>query len=502
MKSHKTALIAILLLLFSIPAIFSLLHKGFFLSDDGEWMIIRFSAFHQALVDGQFPVRWLGRLNNGYGYPVADFLYPGFMYIGEPIHILHVGFVDTIKIILGLSMVGSLVFSYNWLRRFFDQTSSVVGSLFYLYTPYHLYDLYKRGSVGELLALAVLPFIFWMIEKKNLIFTSLAISFLILSHNTLALLFLPIISCYMLLRKVPVRFFLLSIFQGLTISAFFWIPALFDLHYTKFSQTQISNWQDHFANISVIGIAAVVLIAGFFIKKRSHEMLFFIILGILAIFISLPISSFVWQILPVAIVQFPFRFLSLLLPSVAFLSAFVLNHVSKNQKYIVAGFMTVLLLISALPFLKPDTLFDKGDAYYATNEDTTNVQKEYMPKWVQISPTQHAAEKVVTNSGKISNLQVKNSKITFSAFMNAYGVIDINTIYFPGWHAYVDGKEAKIEYSNKSGIMEITSPSGEHNIVLAFLETPVRLFADLLSAASLAVLIGTTILLNKRKTKI
>ncbi|MBI5019227.1 hypothetical protein HZB58_03065 [Candidatus Gottesmanbacteria bacterium] len=56
--------------------LYPLMRPGFFVSDDGEWMIIRLSAFYQSLADGQFPVRYLGRLNNSYGYPVANFLYP------------------------------------------------------------------------------------------------------------------------------------------------------------------------------------------------------------------------------------------------------------------------------------------------------------------------------------------------------------------------------------------------------------------------------------------
>ena len=83
--NKETLLLLLLLCILFIPALLPLFHKGFFLTDDGEWMIIRFSAFHQALRDGQFPVRYLSRLNHGYGYPVASFLYPGFMYLSEPI---------------------------------------------------------------------------------------------------------------------------------------------------------------------------------------------------------------------------------------------------------------------------------------------------------------------------------------------------------------------------------------------------------------------------------
>src|SRR3989338_6197714 len=100
----------LLVLICSVPALLPLFHNGFFTTDDGEWMIIRFSAFHEALRDGQFPVRFLGRLNHEYGYPVANFLYPGFMYLGVPIKFIVFGFVDTIKIILGVSMLGSAIF--------------------------------------------------------------------------------------------------------------------------------------------------------------------------------------------------------------------------------------------------------------------------------------------------------------------------------------------------------------------------------------------------------
>src|SRR6266498_4351646 len=80
-KMKKKIFLSLLfIILFSLPAILPLLHPGFFSTDDGEWMIIRLSAFYPAFADGQFPVRFMERLNFGYGYPVAEFLYPGIMY--------------------------------------------------------------------------------------------------------------------------------------------------------------------------------------------------------------------------------------------------------------------------------------------------------------------------------------------------------------------------------------------------------------------------------------
>jgi len=49
---------------FSYSCSITLVHKGFFLTDDGEWMIIRFSAFLQTLHD-ENTCRFLHRLNFG-----------------------------------------------------------------------------------------------------------------------------------------------------------------------------------------------------------------------------------------------------------------------------------------------------------------------------------------------------------------------------------------------------------------------------------------------------
>src|SRR5258708_6496125 len=185
-----------LLLVCCIPALFGLFHSGFFVTDDGNWMVIRFAAFYKALVRGEFPTRFLPQLNHGYGYPVSDFLYPLFMYLGVPVKALGVSFVNTIKIILALSLVMSGAFTYLWLRKLFSCLASFIGALVYVYFPYHIYDINIRGSVGEVLALCIIPFIFWQVESGNYLLVSIGIALLVLAHNTLALLFLPVILLY------------------------------------------------------------------------------------------------------------------------------------------------------------------------------------------------------------------------------------------------------------------------------------------------------------------
>jgi len=86
-NKQKILFISVLILVTLIPIIF-ILKPGFPVTDDGTWLIIRFSAFFESFKSGQFPVRFLYRLNDGMGYPVSNFLYPLYMYLATPIHIV------------------------------------------------------------------------------------------------------------------------------------------------------------------------------------------------------------------------------------------------------------------------------------------------------------------------------------------------------------------------------------------------------------------------------
>jgi hypothetical protein len=386
--------------LYSISvAAYPLFHAGFFVTDDGEWMLIRFD-FHQALVDGQFPVRWLGRLNFAYGYPAANFMYPGFMYLGEFFRLLGFGYVTTVKLILGISLVGSGIFTYLWLRQRFSDFSSFVASIIYVYAPYHLYDIYKRGSVGEVLALCVVPFVLWMLDRKNLFFTALGIALLVLSNNTLAALFLPVIIIYYLLSQEKIMYFFLlkSVVLGLGVSSFFWIPALYDLQYTVFSQVDVSSITEYFQeaqsqylsifSIIFLGITVVTALASYsFVKQVSKNIyypavLFFVILlGVLVM--NLSFSQALWKILPISFIQFPFRLFSLEMLSVSYLTCLVISLCKGKIQYVLAVALFILLSFPNFVFVPHIKYMDKGDDYYATNDATTTVKNEYMPTWVK-----------------------------------------------------------------------------------------------------------------------
>lgn len=512
MKKNKLFFLVLVILL-ALPILFGLFNGGLFVSDDGNWMVIRFSSFYEEFRNGQIPIRFLSRLNNGYGYPVANFLYPLFMYMGVPIHILGFSFVATIKIILGLSMIGSAVFAYLWLSKFFDRFSSVVGSLFYVYAPYHLYDLYKRGSVGEILAFTIAPFILWQIERKSLFWSSLGIAALILSHNSLAILFIGLIIFYMLLdifvslnrTKIFSRYACVLVL-GLGGSSFFWIPAIYDLRYTVFSSTQVADWSSYFASINLIGLSTIfiILLTLFFIfnkkiniKKHKLTIMLFCV-GIFSIFLSSSLSVFLWNLIPASFIQFPFRFLSITILCVSFLAACSVSVLSK-RKVIIGIIIIVLTLFSSWEFIFPKEFQNHPDSYYSTNQDSTTVRNEYMPKWVEDPPNEIPKGKAEVLSGDaiVNKINVKGSNINIDISATKKSVIKINVIYFPGWEVNIGGKDVEISYANDHGLIYLEIPEGQHKVQLNFKETGVRLASDLISAATV---LGIALwwLLNKK----
>src|SRR5258708_4961317 len=505
MAKKSNLIFLILAILISSVGILSLFHSRFFLTDDGNSMVIRFSAFYETLRLGQFPVRFLSRLNFGFGYPVSDFLYPLFMYIGVPIHAIGFSFVSTIKIIIGLGFLSGTVFSYLWLRKLFDEKAALVGSIAYSLFPYHLFDIYKRGSVGEILALGIVPFIFWAVEKRSIVLLSLGLGLLITAHNSLALIFIPIILLYQILSKEKPLNILKSLLWGLGLSAFFWIPALYDKQFTVFDITKVSNYKDYFMDVQSIILVGIVffvsIIFGFsYILKKDKRFYFFLGLTLASFYITLPISDVVWKLLPLAsLIQFPFRFLSLTTLGVAFLLSYEAFHYRGKMKIFFIIFLISITFISARGFFLPQAFNNYPDTFYSTNQDSTTVKNEYMPKWVKIQPSKMPAS-LIELAGSISFLSGNSNNMSFKVSSKKDLTVEVSKVFFPGWKASVDGKAINIQNENPKGLIQIPVSAGDHIVHVYFEEGGLRLFSDLVSAISI---VGVFVyFLKKRKIKI
>ena len=541
---RRIGLISLFSLLISAPIILPFFHTGYFPTHDGEWAVVRLADMFRMLRDFQIPARYSGELNFGYGYPLFNFAYPFPYYLGIAIHFLGFGFVNTIKIIFAGSVIFSAFFMFLASRNLWKNTwAGIISAIMYIYLPYRMVDLYVRGSIGESLSFALFPLLFYLsvkLIKKSSVLLISSIAFvtgaLIMTHNIMAVLFMPIfivfsLSQIILKKRRAIKPFVISIVLSFGLSAFFWVPAIFEKSNILLSQTPIADRSLYFAtlkqfifpkwgygvptdpagfsyqlglaHLAAFAFAILSLLFSLIKNKRylkEHFMKITSILTIITVFFVFLLfkpSDFLWRNIPfLSEINYPWITLGILGFLVSLLAGSLFKHTL--GKYVAVS-LVIISVFTVLPYAKPEYYFNKGDDYYLTNDATTTSSNELMPLWVKKFTFQRPAKKVeiAEGAGTVSNTSYNSKKIIFDVLAKENTKIRINTIYYPGWKAYIDNKEVQIFYENEYGAIDILIPSGKHLVKANFTETPLRLISDIISVSSFFVLLLFIIKRNK-----
>ncbi len=520
----EKAILVILFSLLALPIIFPYFHSGFFPTHDGEWTVVRLADMFRELRDHQFPPRFSGNLNFGYGYPLFNFAYPLPYYLGIALHVLKINFVDSIKVLFAISVPLSGIGMFFCSRLLFKKTQAgIVSAILYMYMPYRLVDLYVRGSLGESLAFFLFPAIFFCILKVLDVGSRIWIGIggilygcLILTHNIMAVYFTLFILFFLIgqsfftkSKSIIYVFFTLSI--GLLLSTFFWLPALYEkrfillsvipiadrsINFVSFSQLITSSWGFGVPGGSsgftyalglpqiIAGISVIFLLL---FTKGIKKQIPFIILGIFFVF-SLFLFQFsapLWKLPIISEINYPWTILGPL----GFLLSLLSGLLALNKyTLIVAGTVCFLAFIFITPYARPQYYVDRGEGFYVTNDATTTSSHEFMPLWVKIIPFQRPEKKVeiVKGSGDIRNVYSTSKEISFISDLSQKSLVRINTIYYPGWQV----KDIVIMHNSKLGVMEFWLEKGAHMVHLQFMETSLRLLSDIVSLVSFVILIS------------
>lgn len=527
--SYKKGKWLLLTLLLSLIIIWPLFKSGFWESDDGEWMVIRFTSFHESLRDGHFPVRWTQRLNRSYGYSVFNFLYPLPFYMAEIPYAVGFGFVDSIKIVFGVSVIlagfGMYLFASKW-----GKLSGFLASALYILAPYRIFILYSRGSLGESVALGIIPFIFLAIDRlmkkitwNRMTLLSTTYAALIMSHNVIALLFTPIILLYLFIiflkAKINIftfRYTLLALLVGLSLSSFFWFPALWDLQFTKASQITISEYSNYFLSsielIKMLGFMPIALLS-LAIASRSW---FFLIGSIVSAFLIHPISSPILSVVPsLEKIQFPWRIATVFMfsSSVAIAQAVYKIKIASKVKKIGVVLTLLALILLSLSKMSDIKFINRNEGFYTTNDDTTTVKNEFTPIWITETPKQRpkAPYKISASQGsfEVVDEEIRTGFQYLQLRLQEDAEITFNTQYFPGWKLYIDDKEITIDPTETNGLIQTKIKPGRdklRDVKLVFKTTSQRYLSEVISLLTFVVLLFLIIsqqFKNKKtKTKI
>lgn len=533
--TKTSSYVLIIVLLSLLPFLISLLNPNLIHTSDGGVQLPRMAAYYKALLDFHIPVRWAGDLNYGYGLPLFNFMYQIPFLVSSLLMGLGVGLVLTFKIVLLVSFILSGVcmfwFIYELLH---DKNKAFFVALFYQFAPFRLVELVIRGAIGGVYAYSFLPFVLvglTKLMKKNtivsFILTGCASALLILSHNSLSIAFFGICILYLIFFSQSKRTFSIglgALGYGIALSAFYWLPALLEHKYTYGDLFMKNLYKTHFppiqnffipnlfyiknlltAEISVqLGIFHVLAIAiaiYLLIKKKSslslltRKILYFaLFLTALSLFLMQPISTPLWERLPLLRqFQFPWRFLAVtsFATSLLAVSYFSVPLIKKSLSVIL---ILVLTIASTVYYWYPREGFDKvNEQNYWNYPLNTTYFGETDLVWSAGPATNYPKQRleIIEGNGVINNFSKKTQKHTALIDVTSDSRLVDYTQYFPGWRVFIDNKKTDIEFQdvNWRGLITFKVPAGKHDVRIEFGESPVRLLADVISLITFVSLI-------------
>ncbi len=532
-------------ILASILPILSLLHPGMPFLHDAQDHVARIANFYQALKEGILVPRWAGALNWGYGHPILMFLYPLPEYLASAFHWVGFTLVDSTKLVFGLSFVASAITMFLWMSSALGAEAGVFGALLYAFAPYRFVDLHVRGALGEHVAFIFPPLCMYYLQALsrsktvrntyvNVGGAAISIGALILSHNAIALMFLPIIGFYALYLLISEsknrwQFTLAGIAAlgaGLGLSAFFWIPAVFEGKFTlrdvvtagealgrfvPWSGFFYSPWNYGGTNelSKALGfpqwigiVAAGILLVKTKEKKRNVLIAGSLIIFIVSLFIMTSWSTAIWRASKLLQeFQFPWRFLSVSVFTAAVLGGISLPYlITKLQKRFrvsphVLRIVLIIVIVGVTFYMwVPKAYQVHDDSYYSGIYPGTTDTGESSPIW-SVRFMEHTPDNpldVIDGDATVIIGKRTTTEHDYTVTVRSPTLMMENTLYFPGWMIYVNGLQTGIEWQNPTyrGLMTFPmTPGADQRVRVVFQDTKVRRIADWLSLATL--ILGT-----------
>lgn len=531
---HKFIILAFVL---SLVAVRDLTTFGLPPTHDGEYHVLRFSQFYKVLNEGVLYPRWAPDFNNGFGIPLFSYVYPLPNYAASAFHFLGFSFIDSFKLNMIAATALGAVFMYLWSKKYWGEKGGFISSAFYTFSPYHLLDIYVRGSVGEVWGLGLFPALLWSYlsffqtkKAKYFLLSSVFLALLVFSHNILALLFFIFFLCYALFliidtsTKTPkikeIRELVLIIITGLGLASPFWLPAIFEKEYVlglqifdltkNFSevyQLLIPSWgfglsPNDLANpmSTQIGIANIVVLvasAMSIIFRFKKIILFFIMSFILIFFLMTPYSVWIWEHIPLfSYFQFPWRLLSLEILISSFLAGSLISiEISEKRKIFKKAVFILLLILPiafSLNYIKAPFYHKRTDSHYLTRanftDGTNSPGNVFQTKWLGSIPAKKEEKiEILKGNGRVDDLKIRTNKYSFNANSKEKLFLQINTAFFPGWSAYIDNKKEVLK--NREGKMSLEVYEGSHKVLIRLEQTPVQKLSSLYFLSSVLSII-------------
>jgi len=548
--------VPLILVLITLPAVRFLIIPGQYWNMQDDMQIVRQLEFEKCLKDGQIPCRWVPDLGYGYGYPLFNFYPPLPSIIGQLFRWLAFPFMETVKAQALLHFFIAGITMYLLIKDLYkSRFAAIFSAIFYIYAPYRALNIYVRGAMNEAWASVFFPLIFLFTKKiifspslNTTILLSLSITGLLLSHNAMALIFFPftlVWIIYWLFRYNQITkiksylHLLLSGVLGISLSAFFTLPVLFETKYVQIN-TMFQNYFSYLAHFKSLyqifisnfwsdgpsvwgggdGMSFMIGYLHWFlpllilfhflyqliIKKRINTRLILpsllCLLGFISLFFIHGRSAPVWNLFkPLQIIQFPWRFLNpatfLLTVSLSVIPVYLSKAINQRKSIIISLILIVMVFATNISHFYPVTSGPLTDQQkfsgLAWRNLVTGGIYDYLPKTAKIAALKPAAEFIDDSQPPINSSQLLNSKkgtdwMLFDLDLNQTTQIIIAQLAFPNFKIYDNYQPINYTIDPELGRMVISLPPGWHQIYIKLTDTPIRIIGNYLSLISILLI--------------
>jgi len=482
-----------------------LVYPGFFPVHDTTH-IARLYLMDQAVRAGQFPPIWADTANFGYGYPLFHFYAPLSYYYGLLLKLFLPSYLLAIKSSFLTALVLAGWGMYLLCKQAFKQTylSSLLAAFAFLLSPYLAVDLYVRGALAELWATALLPWLFlaWhklSLKPRSILITALITTLFLLSHNLIPLITFPFLLVWIFLHhyRLLKPVFLASLF-AFGFASFYLLPLLFEQRFTALATiARTTNYSLHFVQpwqllnsswgfggsapgvedglsfkLGKLHLLLAALSLPLFFRRRRFIYRTVLLFFIFAVCFATPLTRPLWDLLPpLQMVQFPWRFLALMIFLLAILIGFspslISNSVIKTGYVLGAIF---LLLFFNLKYFHPQSQDRITDSTYLEGDyipaNLARIVPEYLPA---------ALPGLANASASALPREVVGPQ-----------ALTLPRAYYPTWLVKLNGEKVPAS-PTPDGLLRIKVPEGTHVLTLSQGHTPLELFALSLSLLTLII---------------
>ncbi|KKP39474.1 hypothetical protein A2130_02320 [Candidatus Woesebacteria bacterium GWC2_33_12] len=530
-KFLRKHLIIIFIFALGLSVSWPLMKSGYFSHQD-DLQIIRIFEMRRCFLDFQIPCRWVPDMGWGNGMPLFNFYGVAAYYVGGLLSFIF-GFLGASKLLFFASLMLGSIGIYLLVNKLWGKYAGLTSAILYMFAPYKALDVYVRGALSESIALTIIPFVFYFYYKKGYILATLFLALFLITHNIMTVIFLPVLLLWILyllyLNKFKdIKLVFISLFLALGMSSFFTLPAFLekDLVQTESLTRFELDYRANFIGVKqlfldrvwgygtsipgpegkmnfqigwpywLLSISSLVVV---FLKnsKRSTKYLIIAIFSvfILSIFMTHNKSSFIWERISILkFFQFPWRFLSLSIFSASILGGAIIYFLDDKWQKVISILIITLTIILNWGYFRPREYYDINDSQKLTGnlweEQSRGALLDYLPK-TALEPREGAPSEplIVLGKANITNFINKTNKFSFNVEVDETVEIHLPIYYFPNWKIKVDGKNYPLDHDNLLGRISILLAQGQYKVVGNFRNTPIRLFANMISIFSIVGLL-------------